>query len=99
MSSKDAAADGPPRRAGWYLGIVSIAYAVPRFALDFLRRESVDPRYAALTPAQWACITTVAIGVVVLVRSRRQPPPTPYLPATLPYLRFRRQVDHQLVAK
>jgi phosphatidylglycerol:prolipoprotein diacylglycerol transferase len=71
-----------PRRAGWYLGFVSLAYSVPRFALDLLRRESVDPRYAGLTPAQWCCIATFVIGIAVLVRSRRQPTPSDYLPAT-----------------
>jgi len=71
-----------PRRAGWYLGVVSIAYATPRFFLDMLRPASSDPRYATLTPAQWCCLATFAIGVVVLLRSRRQPAPTPYLSVT-----------------
>ena len=71
-----------PRRAGVYLGFVTIAYAVPRFFLDMLRRESTDPRYFALTPAQWACVVTAAIGVIVLVRSRREPPPRDYLAPT-----------------
>jgi phosphatidylglycerol:prolipoprotein diacylglycerol transferase len=81
-----------PRRPGVYLGFVSIAYAVPRFALDLLRRESVDPRYAALTPAQWCCIATVAIGIVVLIRSRREPAPPVYqavAPWRIPLLRHR----------
>jgi len=71
-----------PRKPGWYLGAVAIAYAVPRFFFDFLRRESVDPRYAALTPAQWCCIVTLVIGIAVLLRSRRQPAPTPYATAS-----------------
>jgi len=78
-----------PRKAGWYLGVVSISYAVPRFFLDMLRRESVDPRYFALTPAQWGCLVTIAVGVVVLVRTRRQPPPPDYHP-TPPWWRLLR---------
>lgn len=71
-----------PRRPGWYLGCVAIAYSVPRFFLDMLRRESVDPRYAALTPAQWCCIFTFVIGIAVLLRSRRHAAPSAYEPAT-----------------
>jgi phosphatidylglycerol:prolipoprotein diacylglycerol transferase len=56
-----------PRRPGVYVGFIAIAYAVPRFFLDELR---VDPRYAMLTPAQWGCIATVAIGIALLVRAR-----------------------------
>jgi phosphatidylglycerol:prolipoprotein diacylglycerol transferase len=71
-----------PRRAGWFVGFVSVAYAVPRFWMDMLRREVVDPRYAGLTPAQWGCIATLAIGLWLLVRSRREPPPEPYAAPT-----------------
>jgi phosphatidylglycerol:prolipoprotein diacylglycerol transferase len=71
-----------PRRAGLYVGWISIAYAVPRFFLDSLRREIDNPRYAALTPAQWCCIATVMIGIAVLVRARRESPPEPYLAPT-----------------
>ncbi|MGE0871112.1 MAG: prolipoprotein diacylglyceryl transferase family protein [Kofleriaceae bacterium] len=35
-----------PRRPGWCVGIVAISDGLPRFWLDMLRRESVDPRYA-----------------------------------------------------
>jgi phosphatidylglycerol:prolipoprotein diacylglycerol transferase len=68
-----------PRRAGWYVGFVSVAYAVPRFFLDMLRRESVDPLYAGLTFAQWACVVTLVVGVHLVLRSRSQPPPSPYV--------------------
>jgi len=67
-----------PRRAGIYLGALSIAYAVPRFLLDNLRREADNPRYGSLTPAQWCCLATVAIGVALLVRARRGATPTQY---------------------
>jgi phosphatidylglycerol---prolipoprotein diacylglyceryl transferase len=67
-----------PRRAGWYVGLVAVSYAVPRFWFDMLRREAVDPRYAGLTPAQWGCLATIIAGIVVLVRARREPAPEPY---------------------
>ena len=68
-----------PRRAGVYVGFIAIAYAVPRFFLDTLRREADNPLYASLTPAQWCCIATCAIGIALLVRARGEPPPAPYL--------------------
>lgn len=48
---------------------VAIAYAILRFPLDFLRAE--DPRYGPLTPAQYACLGFVAIGVWWWRRRRR----------------------------
>jgi phosphatidylglycerol:prolipoprotein diacylglycerol transferase len=78
-----------PRRAGVYLGFVSIAYAIPRFALDELRREIDNPRYGGLTPAQWGCLATLAIGIAILARSRREPPPEPYAEPT-PWRRYLR---------
>lgn len=70
-----------PRRPGFYVGFIAIAYAVPRFFLDTLRREVDNPRYFALTPAQWCCIASAVIGVVLLARLRSQPPPAPYVTA------------------
>ncbi len=67
-----------PRRAGLLVGAIAIAYAVPRFFLDLLRRESIDPRYLALTPAQWLCVASVIAGAWVLLRARRGAPPEPY---------------------
>jgi phosphatidylglycerol---prolipoprotein diacylglyceryl transferase len=67
-----------PRRPGWFVGFVAVTYAVPRFFLDSLRREVVDPRYFALTPAQWGCVATFAIGLALLVYTRRGEPPEPY---------------------
>jgi phosphatidylglycerol---prolipoprotein diacylglyceryl transferase len=71
-----------PRRAGFYVGFIAIAYTVPRFFLDTLRREIDDPRYLSLTAAQWCCIATVVIGVALLVESRGRERQAPYLPAT-----------------
>jgi phosphatidylglycerol:prolipoprotein diacylglycerol transferase len=54
-----------PRHWGFYSATMCLAYAPGRFALDFLRARDVyaaDPRYANLTPAQWACVGTLVFG-------------------------------------
>ena len=73
-----------PRRPGWIVGAVAIGYAVPRFFLDYLRREATDPRYGGLTPAQWSCVLTVAAGLALLawIYTHREAPPERYLDAT-----------------
>ena len=56
------------RPVGFYCALLPIAYAPVRFFLDFLRAtplEGGDVRYAGLTPAQWASILMVGIGVAV----------------------------------
>jgi len=69
-----------PRPWGFYVGAITIAYAPVRFALDFLRVgepiadggglvAAVDPRYAGLTPAQWACFGLLAVGVYFFART------------------------------
>lgn len=61
-----------PRPWGFYLAVMSIAYAPWRFALDFLRARDTpitDPRYGALTPAQWACFGLLGVGLWMLWRS------------------------------
>jgi phosphatidylglycerol:prolipoprotein diacylglycerol transferase len=60
-----------PRPTGFYVGWMCASYAPVRFALDFLREpegasSGADPRYAGLTPAQWACFGLAAIGVYFL---------------------------------
>jgi phosphatidylglycerol:prolipoprotein diacylglycerol transferase len=64
-----------PRPVGTYLALMALYYAPLRFLLDFWRARapveqgsavaSADPRYAALTPAQWACIALFLFGVVL----------------------------------
>lgn len=73
-----------PRRPGWIVAVVAIAYAVPRFLLDFLRRASTDPRYHGLTPAQWSCIATVVAGLALFawIYTHPEAPPERYLDAT-----------------
>jgi len=80
-----------PRRPGWIVGVIAIGYAVPRFFLDFLRRELSDPRYAGLTPAQWSCLGTVAAAITLFawIYSHREPPPARYLDATPWRVHFR----------
>jgi phosphatidylglycerol:prolipoprotein diacylglycerol transferase len=66
-----------PRPPGFFLGIMCIAYAPSRFALDFLRVDqgeygrAADPRYAGLTPAQWGCLLVLAVGVTLVYRAAR----------------------------
>jgi phosphatidylglycerol---prolipoprotein diacylglyceryl transferase len=81
-----------PRRPGFIVGVFAIAYAVPRFFFDFLRPATSDPRYLALTPAQWCCIATVAagIGVLIWIRTRGEPPPDRFFEAT-PWRQHARQ--------
>lgn len=67
----------PFRPVGFYVGLTLTAYAPARFYLDFLRVEpddaifggAVDPRYAGLTPAQWACFVGLAVGLYFLKRT------------------------------
>lgn len=56
------------RPVGFYCALLPIVYAPVRFFLDFLRApplEGGDVRYAGLTPAQWASILMVGIGIAV----------------------------------
>lgn len=73
-----------PRRPGWIVAVVAVAYAMPRFLLDYLRRDTTDPRYGGLTPAQWSCLLTVgaALALFVWIHTHREPPPERYLAAT-----------------
>jgi phosphatidylglycerol:prolipoprotein diacylglycerol transferase len=73
-----------PRRPGWIVGVIAIGYAVPRFFLDYLRREATDPRYSGLTPAQWSCVLTVvaALALFAWIYTHPEPPPDRYRDAT-----------------
>ncbi len=65
-----------PRNYGFFTGVMCTAYAPVRFFLDFLRAPDdgvmaqADPRYAGLTPAQWAAFGLFGLGVYALRLSR-----------------------------
>jgi phosphatidylglycerol:prolipoprotein diacylglycerol transferase len=66
-----------PHPAGTLIALDCTLYAPMRFGLDFLRATDVehpDPRYAGLTPAQWACVACFALGLYLLSRLRGKPP-------------------------
>ncbi len=59
---------------GSYVAVTSLTYAPVRFAMDFLRVRDVDqadPRYGALTPAQWSCVALFMFGLVMVARVRQ----------------------------
>jgi len=60
-----------PRIPGRVIGLFAVMYAPVRFGLDFLRATDVtrpDERYAGLTPAQYACVATLAVGIWLMRR-------------------------------
>jgi phosphatidylglycerol:prolipoprotein diacylglycerol transferase len=68
-----------PRKPGFYVGLLPLAYTPARFFLDFLRApasEGGDIRYGGLTPSQYVSIALVLAGVVVMrrVRASSEPP-------------------------
>lgn len=65
-----------PRPSGFFVALVTLAYAPCRFLLDFLRETPLhggDPRYFGLTPAQYAALATLALGLAIAVRVARDP--------------------------
>ena len=61
--------DRRPRFHGFFLGWMCVAYALPRFFLDYLRATDLsmaDTRYAGLTPAQYGSIILVLLGGWIL---------------------------------
>lgn len=61
------------RPAGFYVGLLAMAYAPFRFALDFWRL--VDVRYGGFTPGQWGCLALFLVGAWILRVSARRPAP------------------------
>src|SRR5882672_4168616 len=60
-----------PRVPGRIIGLFATMYAPVRFCLDFLRARDVerpDERYGHLTPAQWACLATLGVGLWLITR-------------------------------
>jgi phosphatidylglycerol---prolipoprotein diacylglyceryl transferase len=67
-----------PRLAGTLPALACLLYAPMRFGLDFLRAtdgEHPDPRYAGLTPAQWACVACFGFGFYLLKWIKTRPAP------------------------
>lgn len=51
---------------GWYIRILFVYYGIERFILDFFRATDIaqaDSRYFGLTPAQYAAMVLIAIGL------------------------------------
>lgn len=78
----------PFRPLGFYTGWMCVSYAPVRFFLDFLREQEGsgvlggDPRYGGLTPAQWASIGLLGLGIYFLrIASKNLPHPSPAVPA------------------
>ena len=66
-----------PRPVGFYVALLPTLYTPFRFALDFLRApagEGGDPRYAGLTPAQYASIALFVVGLWLMRRVLVKPP-------------------------
>lgn len=62
-----------PRKPGFYVGALALAYAPARFLLDFLRAplsEGGDIRYAGLTPSQCISMALVIAGIAVMRQVR-----------------------------
>jgi phosphatidylglycerol:prolipoprotein diacylglycerol transferase len=66
------------KRPGMISGALAVTYPILRFPLDFLRATDLgpesDPRFHGLTPAQYACFGSLALGAWLLHRARRNPP-------------------------
>ena len=80
-----------PRAPGRIIALAALVYAPARFALDFLRETVASPavphpdvRRLGLTPAQWACLATAALGVYLWRRRAPEPPATPPEPPPEP---------------
>ena len=71
-------------RRAWKPGVMVLLlgtlYAPARFAMDFLRPVSSDPRYASLTPAQWLAAVLFVVCAFAVYR-RMQAPAEPVKPA------------------
>ena len=54
--------------AGFLCVLTGVLYAPVRFALDYLRPETTDPRYVGLTFAQWCSLLAFGVAITVLFR-------------------------------
>lgn len=56
------------RPDGLMTAFVCLTYPIPRFFFEFLRRESTDPTYFGLTPAQFFSMAMFAAGLFLLYK-------------------------------
>jgi phosphatidylglycerol---prolipoprotein diacylglyceryl transferase len=63
---------GRVRSPGFFVGLLAVLYAPPRFLLDFLR--FADARYFGLTPGQYGAAALLLVGGLILWRIPRQAP-------------------------
>ncbi len=66
-----------PLRPGVLVGTGAILYSGIRFWLDFLRNVDLplaDARYLGLTPAQYAAVLAIGLGILAIRRGRARPP-------------------------
>jgi phosphatidylglycerol:prolipoprotein diacylglycerol transferase len=69
----------PSLPAGWLSVLIALVYIPLRFALEPLRLDVSDPRWAGLTFAQWASIGgfAVALGAAIVLARRDAAAPPP----------------------
>ena len=63
-------------RVGYFVAAIATFYGPVRFALDYLRIDKVrgaDPRYLGLTPAQYAAVAVIGIGIALILRVSKIP--------------------------
>lgn len=63
--------DRVARRPGVYVTLLGLLYAPVRFGMDFLRPETSDVRYLALTPGQWWSIVFFIVAGYGLMQRLR----------------------------
>jgi prolipoprotein diacylglyceryltransferase len=66
-------------RLGFYVAAIATYYGPVRFFLDYLRAQpkdvrGADPRWLGLTPAQYAAIFVLLVGIYLCVLVARRPP-------------------------
>ena len=69
------------------MAAIATFYGPVRFVLDYLRIDKVrgaDPRYFGLTPAQYAAIAVIAIGIALIVRVSKIAPRAIRADGTMP---------------
>lgn len=76
-------------RMGFYVAAIATYYGPVRFFLDYIRADAAevhgaDPRWLGLTPAQYAALGVVAIGLYLCYRVASRPPIYTLAPTNAP---------------